>query len=117
MARMDRIRETMTALPALEYLAARVAEGWRLAALEWEREAAAAPAPAEGPAAEAIPYGLRVADDCSSLVEDSGERRIIIAALDMIVDDRPLSQVAAELNRCGFTTRDGAPWTPTAIFL
>ncbi len=117
MAHRERIRETMTALPALEYLAGRVAEGWRLVALEWEREAAAAPSLAEGQAVEAIPYGLRVADDCSSLVEDPGERRIIIAALDMIVDDRPLSQVAAELNRRGFTTRDGAPWTPTALFV
>lgn len=117
MARMERVREAVAGLPTLEHLAGRVAEGWRLVAMEWEREAAAAPAPADAPVVEEIPFGLRVADDCLGLVEDPNERQIIIAALDMIVDDRPLSQVAAELNRRGFRARDGSEWTPTALFL
>ncbi|MBS1858894.1 MAG: hypothetical protein JST11_26215 [Acidobacteria bacterium] len=114
---MERVRETMTGLPALEHLAGRVAEGWRLVAVEWEREASAAPPPAGAPVVEPIPYGLRVSDDCSGLAEDANERQIILTALDMIVDDRPLSQVAAELNRRGHRTRDGQEWTPTALFL
>jgi len=44
------------------------------------------------------------------------ERQIVIVALDMIVEDRPLSQVADELNRRGHTTREGNPWTPSALF-
>ena len=40
----------------------------------------------------------------------------MITALDMVVDDRPLSQVADELNRRGYKTRDGKLWTPSALF-
>ena len=65
---------------------------------------------------EEIPYGLRVSDDCSGLVESETERQIIITALDMIVEDRPLSQIAEELNRRGNTTREGNEWTPSALF-
>ena len=55
-------------------------------------------------------------DDCTGLVESQTERQIIITALDMIVEDCPLSQVAAELDRLGHTTRDGNAWTPSALF-
>ena len=112
----ERIRESMSGLPTLEYLVERVEAGWKLAAIEWERESAVVPMPDSHHVVEEIPYGLRVADDCSGLVESQAERQIIITALDMIVEDRPLSQVAEELNRRGHTTRDGQPWTPSALF-
>src|SRR5260370_41095984 len=48
MARKERVRETMTSLPTLEHLVERVEKGWKLGAIEWEREAASAPAPAPG---------------------------------------------------------------------
>ena len=118
MPRKEHVRETMTALPTLEHLVERVEAGWRLVALEWEREEQSAAVPISGTqVVEEIPYGLRVADDCSGLVESPSERQIIITALDMIVDDRPLSEVSAELNRRGHTQRDGDPWTPTALFV
>jgi hypothetical protein len=117
MARKERVRETMTALPTLEHLTERVQAGWKLTAIEWEREAVSAPAPANGQVVQEIPYGLRIADDCSGLAEDGTERQIVITALDMIVDDRPLSQVADELNKRGFSQRGGQPWTPTALFV
>jgi hypothetical protein len=112
----ERIRETMSGLPTLEQLLERVGAGWKLAAIEWERESAAVPISSDHQVVEEIPYGLRVADDCSGLVESQTERQIIITALDMIVEDRPLSHVAEELNRRGHTTRDGKPWTPSALF-
>jgi len=65
---------------------------------------------------EEIPYGLRVSDDCTGLVESQPEREIILTALDMIVEDCALSRVADELNRRGHTTREGTPWTPSALF-
>ena len=119
MNRKERVRETMIALPTLEHLVDRVEAGWKLVALEWEREAASAPAGNLEPSqvVQAIPYGLRVSDDCAGLVESPSEQQIVITALDMIVDDRPLSEVAAELNRRGHTQRDGQPWTPTALFV
>jgi hypothetical protein len=116
MPNKERIRETVSGLPTLEHLVERTEAGWKLAALEWERESGAIPLPANHQMVEEIPYGLRVADDCSGLVVSEGERQIIITALDMIVEDRPLSQVAEELNRRGHATRDGKPWTPSALF-
>jgi hypothetical protein len=110
-----RIREPLTASPTLEYLNERMAAGWKLIALEWEKPAdAAMPAPQEK--VEEIPYGLQVSDDCLRLVENPAERQIIILALDMIVEDCPLSRVAEELNRRGHRTRDAQAWTPAALF-
>ena len=116
MAQKERIRETVGGLPTLEHLVERVESGWKLSAIEWEREAAGTPDALPERVIEEIPYGLRVSDDCSGLVESQSERQIIITSLDMIVDDCPLSEVAAELNRRGHTTREGKPWTPSALF-
>ncbi|MCU1232157.1 MAG: hypothetical protein JWP63_124 [Candidatus Solibacter sp.] len=116
MPNKERIREAVSGLPTLEHLVERTEAGWKLAALEWERPSAAVPIAANQQVMEEIPFGLRVSDDCSGLVESGTERQIIITALDMIVEDRPLSQVAEELNRRGHTQRDGRPWTPSALF-
>jgi len=66
--------------------------GWKLVALEWEKP------------------------DCLRLVENPTERQIIILALDMIVEDQPLSQAAEQLNRRGHRTRQGNNWTLAALF-
>ena len=116
MAQKERIREALSSLPTLEHLVERVEAGWKLVAIEWEREASAAADTREKQVMEEIPFGLRVSDDGAGLVESQSERQVIITALDMIVEDRPLSQVAEELNRRGYTSRDGTPWTPSALF-
>ena len=104
-------------MPTLEHLVEKIEAGWKLVAIEWEREAASgSPVAINEHVVEESPYGLRVSDDGSGLVESQTERQIIITALDMIVDDRPLSQVADELNNRGHTTREGNPWTPSALF-
>src|SRR5438876_9312798 len=96
----ERIREAITGMPTLEYLMRRVELGWTLAALEWEREITAEK-PEPKSISEQIPYGLQVAPDCQGLVENPAEMEIITVAVDMVVQDCPLSQVAAELNRRG----------------
>ena len=116
MAQKERIREALSSLPTLEHLVERVEAGWKVVAIEWEREAVGAPLAVAEHGVEEIPYGLRVSDDGAALVASEGERQIIITALDMIVEDCPLSKVADELNRRGHTTRDGKPWTPSALF-
>ena len=115
MGKNVRIREPLSDSPTLEYLNERMAAGWKLVALEWEKPAESQIAPAEEKAEE-IPYGLQVSSDCQRLVENPAERQIIILALDMIVEDCPLSRVAEELNRRGMRTRDGQPWSPAALF-
>ena len=107
MAQKERIRETLSGLPTLEHLVERVEAGWKPVAIEWEREAAGARLATNEHEVEEIPYGLRVSDDGTGLVASETERQIVIVALDMIVEDRPLSQVADELNRRGHTTREG----------
>lgn len=121
MARKERTTETVNGLPSLEYLTQRVQAGWKLVGLEWERDAAEGAPEISQPAAhqawaEEIPYGLRVSDDCSRLVEAPAELEIITIALDMIVEDCPLSRVAEELNLRGYRMRDGNAWGPGALF-
>ena len=98
-----------------DHLQERLAAGWKLVALEWERSGGE---PGSGREAwvEEIPYGLQISSDCLRLVENPGETQVIVAALDMIVDDCPLSRVVEELNHRGYSTRDGRPWTKTALF-
>jgi hypothetical protein len=116
MGRKERIRESVGGLPSLEHLVQRAEAGWKLVALEWEREAAALPLAENERLVEEIPYGLKVADDCTGLVENPAEKKIILTALDMIVEDCPLSEIAEELNRRGFKTREGRPWSPSVLF-
>jgi hypothetical protein len=112
----QRLREPLATSPTLEQLAGRVAAGWRLVALEWERDAEEGTAEPPQGRAEEIPYGLQISDDGSRLVENPAENEVIVLALDMIVEDCPLSRVADELNRRGYRTRESRAWTPAALF-
>ena len=114
MAKKERVWEPLSGLPTLEYLMQRVQNGWRPAAIEWERDIVAPGS--EEPYAEEIPYGLQVSPDCTGLVENPSEREVITVAVDMIVEDCPLSRVAAELNVRGHRTRAGNQWTPSDLF-
>jgi len=118
MPKTERARETVSGLPTLEYLSKKVQDGWKLVGLEWEREVPGIDDPGGEPRAwtEQIPYGLRVSDDCTRLVENSIELEIITIALDMIVEDCPLSRVSDELNMRGYRMRQGTMWTPSALF-
>lgn len=100
--------------PAPEAVAAKAREGWRLAAVVWERERPE-PEP-EWRVYDVVPFGLRVAPDCIHLIEDPQEREIILTALELIVQDYPLWRVAAEFNRRGFRTRENAAWTAASVF-
>jgi hypothetical protein len=114
MPKKERIREALTDLPTVDYLMQRVKLGWRPAAIEWERDIVAPGDRDEW--SEDVPYGLMVSADCTGLVENPSERETITVALDMIVEDCPLSRVAAELNQRGLTTRSGHPWSPSDLF-
>ncbi len=114
MPKKERIREGLTGLPTLEYLMQRIELGWRPTAIEWERDIVA---PGEEHLySEEIPYGLQVSADCTGLIENPKEKEVVTIALDMIVEDCPLSRVASELNLRGFRTREGKPWTPSDLF-
>jgi hypothetical protein len=116
MVQKQRLREPLALSPTLEQLAGRVAAGWRLVAVEWERDAADDTPDLRPGWVEEIPYGLKISEDAARLVENPAEIEIIVLALDMIVEDCPLSRVAEELNRRGCRTRDGGSWTSAALF-
>jgi hypothetical protein len=115
MGKIVRLREPLSGSPTLDYLNQRTAAGWKLVALEWERETEGQSADTP-PATEEIPYGSQVSSDGLKLIENPIERQIIILALDRIVEDCPLSQVADELNQRGHRMRNGQQWTPAALF-
>jgi hypothetical protein len=114
MPHKERVREALTELPTRDYLMRRIELGWRPTAIEWERDIHVEGS--EPVLFEEIPYGLQVSPDCAGLVENRAERDVITAALDMIVEDWPLSRVALELNRRGYRTRKGKDWTPGDLF-
>ena len=115
MSKLQRVREVPSVPLTEDYVSRKASEGWKLTALEWEREVEES-AGQPGPLAEEVPYGLRVAADCSHLEENATEKQALILMMDLIVQDAPLSLVAEELNRKGFRTRSGANWTPGSVF-
>jgi hypothetical protein len=120
MAKTQRFRDALTGSPTLEYLNHMNASGWKLIALEWERESDSpepeSPEPASRAEAQELPYGMQISDDCCHMVESPAEMRVLMAAVNMIVEDYSMSGVADELNRQGYRTRRGAKWTPAAVF-
>lgn len=115
MARIERIRETLQGPLDLEYLQQKTRAGWKLTAVEWARDAQSG-ASESGERVEEVPYGLQVAGDCLHLKENLQEMQVMMQMLKLIIEEIPLSQVAAELNRKGFRTRQGSDWGPVAVF-
>src|SRR5574340_1641522 len=112
MTNVVRYRQTVTGSLNNAEIDARAREGWKLVALEWEREQ-----PTGGPApAVEVPFGLRVAGDCRHLEEDPIEFRALMLMMEQIVLDLPLSTVAEALNDAGIRTRQGLPWDRISVF-
>ncbi len=112
---IERIRETSSGPLKQAEVETRQAEGWKLVAVEWEREATAEKPAITQPPAE-VPFGLKVAGDCAHLEEDTNEREVLVAMMELTIQDGPYSSIAEELNRRGFRTREGVRWTPVSVF-
>lgn len=113
MTQTDRFREEISGPITLEILERKAAEGWRPVAIEWQRDPAR---PAEGPVLEDVPFGLRVAADHLHLEENPAEVETMLAILEGIVADWPMSRIATDLNRRGYLTRSGFCWTQSDVF-
>jgi hypothetical protein len=114
MAKLERVREAFSGRLDLDDINRKLSAGWRLVALEWERESEEA-TPSEKRWLEP-PYGLKVAEDCYHLEENPREMEVLHGIMELIVRDLSLPRMAEELNRRGFATREGKPWTTLAIF-
>ncbi len=114
------MHETVTAWPDSDHLKQREAAGWRLVAVEWEREVIPEipkkPDAASGAAREEITYGLRIASDCLHLEENSSEMEVLKFLAELIVQDASFTSMADALNRQNFRSRDGNLWNAAAVF-
>ena len=115
MAKVERIREVVTGSVDLDYVRQKTEAGWKLVAMEWRREIAGDESN-EAVLVEEIPYGLRVASDCSPLEADPQERSVLVQMMELIVQDYSITLVASELNKRGLRTRSGGFWTPVSVF-
>ena len=115
MANVERTRQVVSGQFGPEELRRKLEEGWKPVAIEWEREIAVEAA-AHTTAAPEVPFGLRVAGDCSHLEEDPKEREVLFQIMELTIQDGPYSGIAEELNRLGFRTRHGKKWTPVSVF-
>lgn len=86
--------------------------GWKLVAIEWEREVETA----EDQLAADVPFGLRIGPETQRLEQDPAEREILLQLMELIVQEGSYAHIADEVNRRGFRTRQGARWTPVSIF-
>ena len=77
MAKIERIREVLVRSLDAEHLKQRTDAGWKLIALEWQREIEGEEAAPE-PLAEEVPFGLKVAADCSHLEENVTEKQALV---------------------------------------
>ena len=119
MKKVEWIREGLSAWPSLEYVRQKEAGGWRLVAVEWERNVEAEPSaarPSVGGVGDEIPYGTRIAGDCRHLEENPTEMEVLNQLAEMIVQDHSYKHMAELLNERALRTREGKPWTALAVF-
>lgn len=107
----DRVQEPIT----IEYFQHRLSEGWKLKAVEWEKEADVL-AGSDEERTQDVPYGLEIAADAERLRQNTEEISVLLAVLEMIVTEKRLSLIADELNIRGYRMRSGTRWTPMAVF-
>jgi hypothetical protein len=116
MKKIEWIREALSVWPSPEYVKQRETAGWRMVAVEWEREVQAEAAASEAVPGEEIPYGTRIAGDCLHLEENPTEMQVLNHLAEMVVQDVSYNRMAESLNERSFHTRDGKPWTALAVF-
>jgi hypothetical protein len=115
MAKVERIREIVTGPLDPGYVRKRSDAGWELVAVEWQRQAEGVE-PECSRGGEDVPYGSRVANDCEHLEENPSEMNALMLILELIVQDRSLSNMAETLNQGGFRTRDGSKWSVVTVY-
>ena len=116
MRRTERIRQSASGQLTWHEIQKLQGQGWRLIALEWERDVPEIESAGEEQSLEHPPFGLRVSNDCSTLVEDLRENEALVAMMELVIQDGPYSSIAEELNRRGYRTREGLKWSPVSVF-
>lgn len=112
MPKTERVRQAVSGPLQPEEFKQQTEKGWKLVALEWEREVETADdqLPAE------IPFGLKLASDNQKLETNPAEREVLVQMMELMVEEGSYSRIAEEINRRGFRTRQGERWTPVSVF-
>jgi hypothetical protein len=113
------MREDLSGWPSPEFVRERENAGWRLTAVEWQREVEAAHErehPGTPSSTEEIPFGTQIAGDCLHLEDNRSEMQVLNYLAEMIVQDLSYNRMAEALNQREFRTRDGKPWSALAVF-
>jgi hypothetical protein len=114
-ANVERVRQVLSSPFGTEDIKHQTEQGWKIVAIEWEREVPEA-APQSVPTGEEPPFGLQVAKDADQLEVNPTEREALFLMMELTVQEGPYSRIADELNRRGFRTRQGFKWTPVSVF-
>ena len=115
MAKVERIRQVLSSPFGTDDLKTQMEQGWRIVAIEWEREIPEVAEP-ERDTVEEPPFGLRVSDETKQLEVNPTEREALFTMMELTVQEGPYSRIAEELNRRGFRTRQGRRWSPVSVF-
>lgn len=112
MSRTQRERQSVNQPLNSQEVKQRTDAGWRMVAVEWEREVSEEQAASR----EDAPFGFRLSPETASLEVNPAEWQALVVMMDMTVQEGPYWTIAEELNRQGFRTREGDPWTPISVF-
>ena len=112
MKKTERVRQVISGPLAEADLKQQAEKGWKLVAVEWEREVETV----EEPLPVEVPFGLRVSPETQQLEQDPDERETLFQMMELIVQEGSYTRIASELNRRGCRTRDGERWTPISVF-
>jgi hypothetical protein len=115
MKKTERERQIVSSELAADELKRRAAEGWKLVAMEWEREIEVAEAGETSLPAQ-VPFGLQVEAGSGKLEENPAERELLFQMMELIVQEGSYARIADEINRRGFRTRQGTKWSPVSVF-
>ena len=108
----ERIRQEVPASFSADEIAERAQQGWKLVAVEWERELAGN----ASQQTEEVPFGLQISNDAKTLEENPAEQAVLRLMMELTVQDGPYWAIAEELNRRGYRTRQGMRWTAVSVF-
>lgn len=113
MKKTERVRQVVSNPPGAVELKEQLEKGWKLVAVEWERELETAGDQLPGD----VPFGLQIAaGDPQRLEDNPAEREILFQLMELIVQEGSYARIAEEINRRGFRTRQGREWSQVTVF-
>jgi hypothetical protein len=112
MKKTERMRQAVSGPLEAEKLKEHTEKGWKLVAIEWEREVESV----ESALPSEVPFGLHVAPDTARLETNPAEREILLQLMELIVQEGSYARIADEINRRGYRTRQGTKWSAVSVF-